>query len=222
MKHYKRSGCLLLLLLVVPVFALAQQYRHIIDEHDFFHGFEAMDADSYVHVVVEIPAGSNDKWEVSKETGHLEWEIRQDTFRVVPYLPYPANYGMIPRTFLPQEEGGDNDPLDVFLLGPAHNRGDVVKGRLVGVIKTLDKGEQDDKLIAVDPESWFHAVHSLEDLQVQFPGALEILVTWLQNYKGEGIMEIQYAGDGAEAMKLLKKSMRSYNSIHSRSNGGSY
>ena len=218
MKHYKRSGCLLLLLLVVPVFALAQESRHIIDAHDFFHGFEAMDADSYVNVVVEIPAGSNEKWEVSKETGHLEWETRQDTFRVVPYLPYPANYGMIPRTFLPLEEGGDNDPLDAFLLGPAHNRGDVIKGRLVGVIKTLDKGEQDDKLIAVDPESWFHAVHSLQDLQAHFPGVLEILVTWLQNYKGEGVMELQYTGDETETMELLEKSMRTYEHIYGGKN----
>ena len=218
MKHGNCPGRLVILLLLLPTVVLSQQNQWIIDHHDFFHGFEAMDADLLVNVVVEIPAGSNEKWEVSKETGHLEWEIRQDTFRVVPYLPYPANYGMIPGTFLHLEDGGDNDPLDIFLLGPVKKRGEVTKGRVVGVIKTLDGGEQDDKLIAIDPESWFYAVHSLEDLQTLFPGALDILITWLENYKGPGIMEIQSIGGETEAMELLGKSMRTFERMYGRNN----
>ena len=218
MESFDRPRRLIILFLLFPTVVFAQHNQWVIDHHDYFHGLEAINSDLLVNVVIEIPAGSNEKWEVSKETGHLEWEIRQDTFRIVPYLPYPANYGMIPRTFLPLDEGGDDDPLDVFLLGPARNRGEVMKGRLVGVIKTLDGGEQDDKLIAIDQESWFYAVHSLEDLKTQFPGALNILITWLENYKGEGVMEIQYAGDETEAMELLEKSMRTYEQMYGRKN----
>ena len=43
--------------------------------------------------------------------------------REVKYLGYPGNYGMIPRTLLPKELGGDGDPLDVIVLGPAVERG---------------------------------------------------------------------------------------------------
>ena len=155
MKHGNRPGRLVILLLLFPTVVFGQKNQWIIDHHDFFHGFEAMDADSLVHMVVEIPAGSNEKWEVSKETGHLEWEIRQDTFRVVPYLPYPANYGMIPGTFLHLEDGGDNDPLDIFLLGPVKKRGEVTKGRVVGVIKTLDGGNKMINLLLLTPKAGF-------------------------------------------------------------------
>ncbi|MCA9215002.1 MAG: ADP-ribosylglycohydrolase family protein, partial [Planctomycetales bacterium] len=45
-----------------------------------------------VNIVVEIPAGTNAKWEVDKQTGRLEWDIRDGKPRVVKYLPYPGNY----------------------------------------------------------------------------------------------------------------------------------
>ena len=53
--------------------------------------------------MVEIPAGSNDKWEVDKTSGALYWEQEDGKPRVVQYLAYPGNYGMIPRTSLPHE-----------------------------------------------------------------------------------------------------------------------
>jgi inorganic pyrophosphatase len=104
-----------------------------------------------VNVVVEIPAGTNAKWEVVKESGRLEWEQRGGRPRVFDYLAYPGNYGMVPRTLLPKELGGDGDPLDVIVLGPALERGSVVAVRLIGILELLDGGEQDDKLIAVLP-----------------------------------------------------------------------
>jgi len=56
---------------------------------------------------------------------------------------------MIPQTLLSKENGGDGDPLDVIILGPSISRGSVVKAHLIGVLKLLDGGEQDDKLIAI-------------------------------------------------------------------------
>ncbi|TVQ94516.1 MAG: inorganic diphosphatase, partial [Bacteroidetes bacterium] len=97
-----------------------------IETHDFLRDIPVYAEDSLVNIVVEIPAGCNQKWEVNKQTGFLEWErISDDSLRVVRYLPYPANYGMIPRTWLPEAEGGDNDPLDVFLLGERVERGSI-------------------------------------------------------------------------------------------------
>lgn len=182
-------------------------------EHDYLRDFEPVTESGLVNVVVEIPAGSHQKWEVNKESGFLEWEIRADSLRKINYLPYPANYGMIPRTWLPIDEGGDDDPLDVILLGEKVNRGSVVPARIVGVIKMLDRGEQDDKLIAVDTQSHFYGIHTLEELERKFPGIIDILTTWFSSYKGGNLVQIQSVDDEKEALRILEASISSYREL---------
>jgi len=149
------------------------------------HDIQPRSADGTVNAVVEIPAGSNQKWEVHKTTGNIEWEqISDDSLRIVQFLPYPANYGFIPRTLLPLEAGGDGDPLDVFVLGPSARIGSVLGVRILGGIHMIDDGEQDDKLIAVDLNSWFANIHTIEQLNSEYPGIVDILNTFLLNYKG--------------------------------------
>jgi inorganic pyrophosphatase len=180
-----------------------------IDTHDFLRDFTAYSKDSFVNIIVEIPAGCNQKWEVNKQTGILEWEFK-DSLRVVRYQPYPANYGMVPSTWQPKEEGGDNDPIDVFLLGLRHERGSVVKGKIVGVIRMLDKGYNDDKLIAVPQHEWFANISSLAELDSTMPGAVEILVKWLANYKGGNKVEIIAVESEILAIEVLNKSINAY------------
>lgn len=182
----------------------------IIKSHNFLSDFPAMDNAGLLNALIEIPAGSNQKWEVLKDSGHLAWEQIGDSLRVIPYLPYPANYGMVPRTFLPAEEGGDNDPLDIFVLGPQRERGEIIKTRLVGVMYILDRGERDDKLIAVDSESWFGHIQSLSQLENEFVGVTDILKTWIQSYKGEGMMVLKGVGNEIEANEILQKAIKSY------------
>lgn len=184
-----------------------------ISTHDFLRDFPAYTTDSLVHIVVEIPAGCNQKWEVNKITGYMEWEPRgEDSLRVIKYLPYPANYGMIPSTWLPEHEGGDNDPLDVFLLGQAVERGSVVPARIIGVIRMLDKGLQDDKLIAVTTKDWFYDIHDIQQLNEQYPGIIEILTTWLLHYKGSESIKIQDIESASTAKQILHKAINAYNS----------
>ncbi len=182
-------------------------------ETDFLRDFDPVNEDGTVNIVIEIPAGDNQKWEVDKESGALNWEVVGDSLRVISYLPYPANYGMVPRTFLPYESGGDNDPMDIFLLGPAKERGTVVPGRVIGVLKMLDRGEQDDKLIAVDLDSWFGGVYSIDDLESHFPGVIKILSVWMENYKGKDIVNIEGVLGPETAEALLEESIRSYQNI---------
>ena len=180
---------------------------------DFLRDIPAYTQDGLVNIVVEIPAGSNQKWEVDKQTGFLEWErINDDSLRVVRYLPYPANYGMIPRTWLPEAEGGDNDPLDVFLLGERVERGSIIPARIIGIIRLLDRGEQDDKLIAVPADDWHYGIYTLEQLNAQFPGVIDILVSWLTNYKGEGVVEFQGVDNEVAAYKILRTSIKAFES----------
>lgn len=183
----------------------------IITTHDFLRGFDPNYNDSLVNLVIEIPAGDNQKWEVDKETGYLMWEaVNSDSFRVVSYLPYPANYGMIPRTLLPVELGGDGDPIDIFLLGGRVERGNVVPGRIIGILKMTDRGEQDDKLIAVDPSGIFGEIRDMEHLEECFPGAISILTTFMENYKGVGYVEVESVGDREEALSIFAASVEHF------------
>ena len=169
--------------------------------------------DGWINVVIEIPAGTLAKWEVDKATGGLMWEFRNGAPRVVNYLPYPGNYGMIPQTLLPSALGGDGDPLDVIVLGEAVERGSVVSAKIIGMIKLLDGGEQDDKLIAVSEDSPLAHLETLEELQSEYGGIVEILSTWFSNYKGPGKMEVTGIADEKEALKVLEYSIKSFEPI---------
>jgi inorganic pyrophosphatase len=171
----------------------------------FRDGYPALDAAGGVNVVVEIPAGSTQKWEVDKSDGSLRWELEKGEPRVIRYLGYPGNYGMIPRTLLPKARGGDGDPLDVLVLGPALPRGAVVKARVVGVLKLLDGGERDDKLIAVSTTGAFSEVRDLDSLRASFAGVTEIVELWFANYKGPGRTESKGYGDVSAALEILRE-----------------
>ncbi|WP_237155896.1 inorganic diphosphatase [Photobacterium phosphoreum] len=133
--------------------------------------------------------------------------------RIVHYLGYPSNYGTIPNTALPKSLGGDGDPLDVLVLGSAIMQGSIVQVRLIGGLKMLDGGEQDDKLIAVPvtEQSPFKNIHSIKEMQQQYPGVLTIIETWFSNYKGsDSNVDIQGVLSKQEALGVLDKSIKYY------------
>lgn len=170
------------------------------------------DTDGAVHVVIEIAAGSLEKWEVNKQSGQLVPDSLNGQPRKVNYLPYPANYGMIPQTLLPKNAGGDGDPLDVILLGAAVPRGELVKARVIGVLKLLDGGEQDDKLIAVPvgrSSSW-EKLRSLEELQEAYPGVTQIIELWFTHYKGKGKMKSLGYQEAAFGQQILEAAIKAY------------
>jgi inorganic pyrophosphatase len=169
-------------------------------------------SDTLFNFVAEIPAGTNAKWEVDKATGTLHWEQKNGRPRVVQYLAYPGNYGMIPSTSLPYEVGGDGDPLDVLLLGPAVERGSVVPARPIGVLRLLDDGERDDKILAVQTQGPLSDVRDLVSLDANYAGALTIIETWFTNYKGPGRLISKGYGDAAEALSVVKQASGYFNS----------
>ena len=185
---------------------------------DLHSGRPALNEDGTVNVVVEIPAGSCAKWEVGDD-GALHWEIRDGKPRVVKYLPYPGNYGMVPRTLLAEEDGGDGDPLDVLILGEAVERGAVVPVRVIGVLELLDGGEQDDKLLAVVAGSALD-VADLAELERRFHGVTSIVETWFANYKGPGVMEAQGLSGAERAGEILRTAARTYEQHHAAGGAG--
>jgi len=178
-------------------------------KNDFLRDYAPTDSNGNINVVVEIPAGTNAKWEVTA-TGQLTWDFKDEKPRIVAYLGYPGNYGMIPRTILPKDQGGDGDPLDVIILAPAVPRGSIVEARPIGVLKLLDRGEQDDKIIAVLPDSPLGSVSGLDELQSEFKGITDILDIWFSNYKGPGKMESKGFGGLAEARDIINQAIADY------------
>ncbi len=174
-------------------------------------GFPALNPEGTINAVIEIPSGTTAKWEVGKPHGELKWEFEKGKPRVVKYLGYPGNYGMIPRTLLPKELGGDGDPLDVLVLGRALPRGSVVEAKVLGVLKLLDRGEQDDKIIAVAKESPLYKVDSIKELDTRFPGVTTIVETWFLNYKGAGKMESRGFSEANEAMNVIQTAVEAFN-----------
>jgi inorganic pyrophosphatase len=91
-------------------------------------------------VIIEIPKGSTNKYEMDKETGLLRLD------RVLhSAVYYPADYGFIPRTYC-----DDGDPLDVLVLGqePVYPL-TIVQARAIGVMRMRDEKGIDDKIVAV-------------------------------------------------------------------------
>lgn len=178
---------------------------------NFLTDIPAFTTDSMVNVVIEIPAGSNQKWELNKITGQIEWEkINPDSFRVINYLPYPANYGFVPQTLLPKASGGDGDPVDVFVLGPSIAREEIVNVRIIGIIHMLDRNESDSKLLAVNTNDPGFDVQSLLMLQQKYPGVVDILQLWLTHYKGPGKVKISDIKDEKDAIVYLKTAYIDY------------
>jgi len=165
----------------------------------------AISRDGVANAVIEIPAGTSDKWEVMEPGSKLAWEIEDGLPRVIQYLAYPANYGMIPRTSLPKEVGGDGDPLDVIVLGAALPRGSVMSVRPVGVLRLLDDGERDDKIIAVTTAGPLSEVTTLAGLEQSYPGLTDVVRIWFTNYKGPGRLESTGYGDEEAAMAVIRE-----------------
>ena len=90
--------------------------------------------------VIEIPKGSKNKYELDKESGLLRLDRILFTS-----THYPANYGFIPRTY-----ADDGDPLDVLVLcaEPIYPM-TLMQVYPIGVMRMLDGGKMDDKIIAV-------------------------------------------------------------------------
>ncbi len=113
-----------------------------------------------IYVIVEIPKRSRNKFEYDKLSGFIKLD------RVLySSLHYPGDYGFIPRTHY-----DDGDPLDVLVMTNEPSfPGCVIEARPIGVFRMLDRGLNDDKILAVpatDPT--FDNIHSLKDVSPHF------------------------------------------------------
>jgi inorganic pyrophosphatase len=180
-------------------------------KHNFIKNRMARNSDGTINVVVEIPAGTSAKWAVSPDGNSLLRDFTGETPRVIDYLPYPGNYGMIPRTLLRSEDGGDGSALDVMVLGPAVPRGSTVRARAIGVIRIIDRGEQDDKVLAVMQGPTMKGIYDVESLRLRYPGAAEIIGTWWANAHGKhSKADVLGTGSRGVASSIIDFAVESY------------
>jgi len=105
--------------------------------HDVHYGEKAPEI---VKAIIEIPKGSKGKYEIDKESGLIK--LDRALFSAV---HYPANYGFIPKTY-----ADDKDPLDILVITSLElPHLCIVEAKVIGVMRMVDQGEMDDKIIAV-------------------------------------------------------------------------
>jgi inorganic pyrophosphatase len=125
-----------------------------------------------VDAVIEIPSGSQNKYELDHKTGR----IRLDRVLYSPFH-YPADYGFVPDTL-----AEDGDPLDVIvLISQPTFPGCQLRARIIGLLEMRDEHGVDDKLFAVaadDPR--YDGIARLADLPAH---TLKEIVHFFSTYK---------------------------------------
>lgn len=141
---------------------------------NLLHDIPAGEPEKLVNVVIEIPMGSQIKYEYYKDLGI----IAADRFLYTAFA-YPFNYGFIPNTW-----SEDEDPLDIVVIASQPlSIGTLVESRVIGMLATEDEEGKDAKLVAlpkakVDP---FYA--DIDDIK-NLPEALKNKIKhFYENYK---------------------------------------
>ncbi|XP_078148857.1 soluble inorganic pyrophosphatase-like [Carex rostrata] len=156
-------------------------------------------APSVFNCVVEVPRGSNIKYEIDKASALIKVD------RVLhSSLVYPQNYGFIPRTCCE-----DNGPMEVLILMPdALMPGYCMRARAIGLMTVIDEGKIDHKVISVcadnNPEYTHH-----KDISDLDPRCLAELRTFFENYKRHENKEVIVKDflPAEDAFKAIKNSM---------------
>ena len=159
------------------------------------------DTPAVVNGIIEIPKNTRAKYELDKESGMLLMD------RVIfSSMHYPANYGFIPQTYC-----DDKDPLDIMVLSQI----DVVpmcivSAKVIGVMRMIDGGEMDDKIIAVaEHDMSVNHMNDIDDLPAHW---IKELRNFFEDYKKleNKKVEVEEFQNRETAMNIIKQSIEDY------------
>lgn len=172
---------------------------------DFNKILDAGDVDGgIINVVVEIPTGSNHKIEWRRDLGCFMLD------RVEPAIfAKPCNYGFIPKTL-----DEDGDELDALIITEQPlTTGVFLKARVLGVMKFVDDGEVDDKIIVVpeDDRNNGNAYQSLDDLPKQLIDQLQFHFNRYKDLKKPGSTVVQGFFGADVATTVIKDAIERWN-----------
>jgi len=156
-----------------------------------------------MNVIIEIPRGSKNKYEIDKDTGLIALDRAMHTAQ-----DYPFDYGFVPQSYWEDEDALDVLVLTTFPLAP----GVLVRIRPVAVMDMIDDGESDNKIIGVptkDPR--WDEVRDLSDINKH---TLKEIEHFFSTYKKVQNKEVEVKGfkdktaaqaDFEKALELYKK-----------------
>lgn len=160
-----------------------------------------------ITAVVEIPRGSRNKYELDKDSGMLRLD------RVLySAVHYPGDYGFIPRTL--HEDG---DPLDVLVrIDEPTFPGCQIEVRPIGVLKMLDLGEPDDKILAVPMHDPLQREYfDIADIPEHFLREVEHFFGIYKDLEGKRVQVLGWE-KSESAMEVVMDSIRRYDETYLR------
>lgn len=157
-----------------------------------------------INVVIEIPAGSNNKIEWNREKAAFQLD------RVEPKIfAKPTNYGFIPQTI-----DEDGDELDVLLITDEPlPTGIFLEANVIGVMKFEDDGEIDDKIVAVpaDDRNTGNAIKTMSDISKQVIDQITHHFSHYKDLKKPGSTIVKGWGEIEEAKTIIHQSIDRWN-----------
>ena len=184
-----------------------------------WHGIDIGEkAPKVVNAFIEMTPLCTVKYEVDKLTGYLRVDRPQLTSSLTPDL-----YGFIPQTICgdrvnklsPKAKRGDEDPLDICVITerPINRSEVIVQARIIGGLQMVDRGEADDKIIAVlDNDEFWKKVDDIDDMSVAL---LDRLKHYFQTYKltpgHERDVKITETYGRKHAKKVVEAAIEDYN-----------
>jgi inorganic pyrophosphatase len=194
-----------------------------------WHGISPGDsAPSIVTAFIEIVPTDTVKYEIDKVSGYLKIDRPQKFSNTVPAL-----YGFIPRTYCAEQVAefaavksgrtvikGDGDPLDICVLSERTiTHGDLILPAIpIGGFRLLDKGEADDKIIAVMKDDEFYRQwRDVSDCPVSYINRLKhYFLTYKCLPEEDNSCEITNIYGREEAHEVISKSMEDYENHFAR------
>lgn len=176
-----------------------------VDLNNPWHGVSIGDNQpDVVDGIIEIPKSTKAKYELDKDSGLLRMD------RVLfSSMHYPANYGFIPQTYC-----DDNDPLDILVLSQI----DIVpmcivSAKVIGVMRMIDGGELDDKIIAVANDDI--SVNHINDISELPRHTLDELKNFFEDYKKleKKTVEVEDFQNAKVAKEIVRKSIEDYKAL---------
>ncbi len=193
-----------------------------------WHGLEiGRDPPLRVNSYIEITPFDLIKYEVDKATGYLRVDRPQRTSSQPPAL-----YGFIPRTYCgertaalcPNAERGDGDPLDICVLSerPITRSELIVPSRIVGGIQLLDRGEADDKIVAVlEGDLIWNDVSDIEDLPRILVERIEHYFSTYKLVPGADLqIKVQEVYGAEHAARVVSAAIEDYRALAASRPGG--
>jgi len=167
---------------------------------NLLHNVPAGDINN-INVIVEIPKGSKNKYEIDKETGLIALDRAAHTAQ-----DFPFDYGFVPQTLWDDGDALDVILLTTFPLAP----GILVRARPVAIMNMIDSGESDDKIIAVpvdDPR--FEKTQDLKDINSHTLKEIEHFYSTYKKLQNK-VVEVTGFKGKKEAQDVFEEGLKLY------------